>query len=90
MLCVISFQQDCSLGENDLPAHLKEKAAEKTKRPADGSPENVPSRKRAAFGDITNVRKVSHVLERILQDIPFCTSLEATIKIFYFWFLGDF
>ncbi|XP_066025304.1 G2/mitotic-specific cyclin-B3-like isoform X3 [Pocillopora verrucosa] len=47
-------KQDCSLGENDLPAHLKEKAAEKTKRPADGSPENVPSRKRAAFGDITN------------------------------------
>lgn len=47
-------KQDCSLGENELPAHLKEKAAEKTKRPADGSPENVPSRKRAAFGDITN------------------------------------
>ena len=65
MLYVISFQQDCSLGEEEIPAHLKEKAV-KTKRPADGSPENVSPRKRAAFGDITNVRKFSQVLERIL------------------------
>ena len=82
MLCVISSQQDCSLGENELPAHLKEKAAEKTKRPSDGSPENVPSRKRAAFGDITNVRKVSHVLERRI--FLFVFPLKPQVKYFTF------
>ncbi|XP_022806539.1 G2/mitotic-specific cyclin-B3-like isoform X2 [Stylophora pistillata] len=46
--------KDYSLDENKLPTQLNVKASEKTKRPADGSTENVPSRKRAAFGDITN------------------------------------
>jgi len=31
------------------------KAVEQGKRSAEGSPDNGPSRKRAAFGDITNV-----------------------------------
>lgn len=34
------------------------KAVEQGKRSAEGSPDNVPSRKRAAFGDITNVSLV--------------------------------
>lgn len=84
MFCVISFQQDCSLGENELPAHLKEKAAEKTKRPADGSPENVPSRKRAAFGDITNVRKVSMFLNVFYRIFFFVLPLKPQVKYFTF------
>lgn len=42
------------MDENGVPAQMTLKAVEQGKRSAEGSPENVPSRKRAAFGDITN------------------------------------
>lgn len=38
------------------------KTIEQGKRSAEGSPDNVPSRKRAAFGDITNVSEVKKLV----------------------------
>lgn len=46
--------KDNALDENGVPAQMTLKAVEQGKRSAEGSPDNVPSRKRAAFGDITN------------------------------------
>lgn len=46
------------MDENGVPAQMTLKAVEQGKRSAEGSPDNVPSRKRAAFGDITNVSLV--------------------------------
>lgn len=65
---LFTFQQDGALDENGFPVQLTAKTVEKTKRPAEGSPENVPSRKRAAFGDITNVRKISRVFKCIQKE----------------------
>ena len=52
---LISYKQDSVLDENGVAVQITE-TVEQVKRKADGSPDNVPSRKRAAFGDITNVR----------------------------------
>lgn len=38
------------------------KTIEQGKRSAEGSPDNVPSRKRAAFGDITNVSDLKNLV----------------------------
>ena len=50
---LISSKQASGLDENEVLVQITK--AEQVKRSAEGSPENVPSRKRAAFGDITNV-----------------------------------
>lgn len=55
---MIYYKQDNASDENGVPAQMTLKAVEQGKRSAEGSPENVPSRKRAAFGDITNVSLV--------------------------------
>jgi len=46
--------KDNASDENGVPAQITFKTVEQGKRSAEGSPDNVPSRKRAAFGDITN------------------------------------
>lgn len=44
--------------ENGVPVQIAVKTVEQAKRSAEGSPENAPSRKRSAFGDITNAALV--------------------------------
>ena len=54
MIFISSIQNTSN--ENGVPVQIAVKTVEQAKRSAEGSPENAPSRKRSAFGDITNVR----------------------------------
>lgn len=55
---MISYKQENASDENGVPVQMTLKTIEQGKRSAEGSPDNVPSRKRAAFGDITNVSEL--------------------------------
>lgn len=68
------------------------KAVEQAKRSAEGSPDNGPSRKRAAFGDITNVScgeniPISWVKLREIRIILIYLSFEF-VNLMFFYFLG--
>lgn len=52
----VSFKQRRASDENEV-VQVALKAVEQAKRSAESSPDNAPSRKRSAFGDITNVRE---------------------------------
>ena len=50
----VSSKQNRDSDENQV-VQIAVKTVEQAKRSAEGSPDNAPSRKRSAFGDITNV-----------------------------------
>jgi len=59
---LISYKQENASDENGVSTQMTLKTVEQGKRSAEDSPDNVPSRKRAAFGDITNVSDLAKKL----------------------------
>ena len=80
----VSCKQNRASDENEI-VQIAVKTVEQAKRSAEGSPDNAPSRKRSAFGDITNV-SFSSSLKRSCFRFDFFTLISA----FFIFILGNF
>lgn len=85
------------MDENGVPAQMTLKAVEQGKRSAEGSPDNVPSRKRAAFGDITNVSLVvfcgemcNFAAENRTETFKLLSLDSENLIVSFLWFQGHF
>ena len=80
----VSCKQNRDSDENQV-GQIAVKTVEQAKRSAEGSPDNAPSRKRSAFGDITNV-SFKFFTEKELSSFRFLCSYFC----FIFFILGNF